>query len=75
MALGEVIKQTRQDRQLSQPQLSEQAGIETSYLSMLENDKSIPSDEILTAIRKSLDLILTQALDFISSAAELNRLQ
>ncbi|TKB43992.1 helix-turn-helix domain-containing protein [Thalassotalea mangrovi] len=75
MTLGTLIKQTRQEKQLSQPQLSEMAGIEQSYLSKLENDKSLPSDEILTSILNALDLTLTQLLDSISSPAELRRLQ
>ncbi|QDP03037.1 hypothetical protein FNC98_14440 [Thalassotalea sp. PS06] len=48
--------------------------MEQSYLSKLVNDKSVPSDEILSAILTSLDLALTQVLHSISSTAELRRL-
>lgn len=75
MTLGTVIKQTRQDKQLSQPQLSEMVGIEQSYLSKLENDKSLPSDEILTSILAALDLTMNHLLEFIESPSERRRIQ
>ncbi|NQY36087.1 MAG: helix-turn-helix transcriptional regulator [Alteromonadaceae bacterium] len=46
MIFGEQFKKYRSDLGLSQPQLSELTGIEQSYLSKLENDKSVPSNEI-----------------------------
>lgn len=55
MTIGERIKQLRTDKNLTQPQLAEAAGIEQSYLSKLENDKSIPSGEILTSLLKALE--------------------
>ena len=62
MTFGEQLKKIRNEKQLSQPQLSERAGIEQSYLSKLENDKSMPSNEIfrnlLTALEMSLDEFL-----------------
>jgi transcriptional regulator with XRE-family HTH domain len=54
MNIGERIKQLRTDKNLTQPQLAELADIEQSYLSKLENDKSIPSSEILMAVLKAL---------------------
>jgi len=43
MNFGERIKQLRTERNMTQPQLAEAIGIEQSYLSKLENDKSVPS--------------------------------
>jgi len=43
MNFGERIKQLRTARNMTQPQLAEAIGIEQSYLSKLENDKSVPS--------------------------------
>lgn len=54
MNIGERIKQLRTDKNLTQPQLAKLANIEQSYLSKLENDKSIPSAEILMAVLKAL---------------------
>ncbi|WP_229381076.1 helix-turn-helix domain-containing protein [Shewanella psychropiezotolerans] len=44
MTLGQQLKQFRIDRGFSQPELAELAGIEQSYLSKLENDKSVLSN-------------------------------
>ena len=54
MNIGEKIKQLRTDKNLTQPQLAEVIGIEQSYLSKLENDKSVPSADIFQAILKAL---------------------
>lgn len=53
MNIGEKIKKLRTDRNLTQPQLAEAIGIEQSYLSKLENDKSIPSADIFQAILRA----------------------
>src|SRR4051812_13968453 len=54
MNLGERIKKLRIERSLTQPQLAEAIGIEQSYLSKLENEKSIPSAEIFRGILQAL---------------------
>jgi transcriptional regulator with XRE-family HTH domain len=54
MNLGERIKKLRTERGLTQPQLAEAIGIEQSYLSKLENEKSIPSAEIFRAVLQAL---------------------
>jgi transcriptional regulator with XRE-family HTH domain len=58
MTLGEYIKEARAKMQLSQPQLAEQIGIEQSYLSKLENDKSLPSNEVFRRLLSALNLPL-----------------
>lgn len=60
MTIGNRIKQLRQSKGLSQPALAEHAGIEQSYLSKLENDKSIPSSEIFTQLLHALDVTVEQ---------------
>lgn len=50
MNFGEKLKQLRNDKNWTQPQAAEAIGIEQSYLSKLENDKSIPSAEIFQSI-------------------------
>lgn len=50
MNFGEKLKQVRTQRGLTQPQFAQQLGIEQSYLSKLENDKSVPSAEMFTTI-------------------------
>jgi len=65
MNFGEKLKQLRTDRNLTQPQLAEAIGIEQSYLSKLENDKSVPSAETFQAILKGLQLDAGDLLDGI----------
>ena len=50
MNFGEKLKQIRTERGLTQPQFAEQLGIEQSYLSKLENDKSVPSADMFATI-------------------------
>ena len=56
MNFGEKLKQLRIARNMTQPQLAEAIGIEQSYLSKLENDKSLPSAEMFQAIMKTLEM-------------------
>lgn len=56
MNFGEKVKQLRAERNLTQPQLAQAIGIEQSYLSKLENDKSVPSADIFQAILKALSI-------------------
>ena len=62
MRFGEHLKQQRQARDLTQPELAELIGIEQSYLSKLENEKSLPSAEILESILEALKVSLPQFL-------------
>lgn len=50
MNFGERLKQIRTEQGLTQPQFAQAAGIEQSYLSKLENDKSVPSAEMFSSI-------------------------
>lgn len=56
MNFGEKLKQLRTEKNLTQPQLAEAIGIEQSYLSKLENDKSVPSAEMFQSIIKTLEM-------------------
>jgi transcriptional regulator with XRE-family HTH domain len=56
MNFGDKLKQLRIQRNLTQPQFAEAIGIEQSYLSKLENDKSQPSADMFSSIIKSLQL-------------------
>ncbi len=65
MNIGEKIKQLRTDKNLTQPQLAEAIGIEQSYLSKLENDKSVPSADIFQAILKAFAIDVGSFLEGI----------
>ncbi|WP_169930827.1 helix-turn-helix domain-containing protein [Pseudidiomarina aestuarii] len=58
MTLGELLKEKRIELDRSQAELAEQMGIEQSYLSKLESDRSLPSTEILNAWLGALDITL-----------------
>lgn len=56
MNIGERIRQLRTERNLTQPQLAEMIGIEQSYLSKLENDRSVPSADIYQNVLRALTI-------------------
>jgi transcriptional regulator with XRE-family HTH domain len=56
MQFGERLKQIRLDKGLTQPQFAQVAGIEQSYLSKLENDKSVPSAEMFSNLLAGLEM-------------------
>lgn len=56
MNFGEKLKQVRAERGQTQPQFAEALGIEQSYLSKLENDKSVPSAEMFSTIMSGLGM-------------------
>lgn len=56
MNFGERLKQVRTAKGLTQPQFAQMAGIEQSYLSKLENDKSVPSADMFATILAGLEL-------------------
>jgi len=62
MTLGEQLKKLRNAKALSQPDLANIAGIEQSYLSKLENDKSIPSNDIFRKLLAAFNLSLPEFL-------------
>ncbi len=63
--VGDKIKQLRTERNLTQPQLAQAIGIEQSYLSKLENDKSVPSADIFQAILRAFAIDVGKFLDGI----------
>ncbi len=60
--LGEQFKKIRAEKGLSQPELAELAGIEQSYLSKLENGKSLPSSEVLRKLLNAFKLTLAELI-------------
>jgi len=50
MNFGDKVRQLRKDKHFTQPELAEAMGIEQSYLSKLENGKSLPSNDVLNRI-------------------------
>ncbi|WP_064792467.1 helix-turn-helix domain-containing protein [Shewanella woodyi] len=67
MTIGKQIKHFRAERNFSQPELAELAGIEQSYLSKLENDKYIPSNEIFRNLLSALSVNTQEFIDAIDT--------
>ena len=63
MNFGEKVKQLRAERNLTQPQLAQAIGIEQSYLSKLENDKSVPSADIFQGILRAFAIDVATFLE------------
>ncbi|MCC5856108.1 MAG: helix-turn-helix domain-containing protein [Idiomarina sp.] len=63
MTLGDQLKQQRTEQSLSQAELAERMGIEQSYLSKLESDRSLPSNDMLklwlNALETDLDAVIS----------------
>jgi len=74
MLFGEKLKQLRNRLELSQPELAESAGIEQSYLSKLENGRSLPSPEVLNKLVQALAVSLDELLDGIDEKDEIEKL-
>lgn len=74
MTLGDKLRQLRNERQLTQPALAEALGIEQSYLSKLENDKSLPSNGVFARILEVFELELGTLLQDLEPGAR-NRLR
>mgnify|MGYP001069881139 FL=1 len=63
MTLGQRIKNLRHSLEMSQPDLAEAMGVEQSYISKLENDKSFPSDDMFTALLGALNTDVKKFLE------------
>lgn len=60
--LGEYVRQARLRSNLRLRQLAEQLGITPSYLSDIENDRRVPSQEVLEGIARHLRLDMDELL-------------
>lgn len=68
MHFGDKLRQLRKQKDWTQPQLAEAIGIEQSYLSKLENGKSIPSADIFQLILKVFDIKIEEMLEGIEAS-------
>jgi len=63
MNFGDRIRQLRTQKNLTQPQLALAIGIEQSYLSKLENDKSVPGADIFQSILRAFNMDVASFLE------------
>lgn len=63
MNFGEKLRRLRTENNLTQPELAEATSIEQSYLSKLENGKSLPSNDVLNKVLDVFDLEVGDLVD------------
>lgn len=68
MTLGDKLKQLRQAKDWTQPEASGMIGIEQSYLSKLENGKSMPSNEVFEQLLKGYELTIHELIGDLTEA-------
>ena len=67
--VGEKLKELRNDKELTQPEMAEAIGIEQSYLSRLENDKSLPSNDVFVRILEVFGLDIADVMDDLDQSS------
>ena len=63
MNFGEKLRDLRNEKKWTQPDLADAIGIEQSYLSKLENEKSLPSDNTLSRILEVFEIGIGELLN------------
>ncbi len=62
MNFGEKLRDLRNEKKWTQPELADAIGIEQSYLSKLENERSTPSDNTLSRILEVFEIGIGELL-------------
>ncbi len=70
MKFGEKLKELRNEKEMTQPEMAEAIGIEQSYLSKLENDKSLPSNDIFVRILEVFGLNIADVVDGLDQSSK-----
>ena len=68
-AFGKVLKQTRENKGLSQEQLAFDSGLHRTYISLIERGKRSPSLRTLVRIVSALDLRLSVMIKDVENLA------
>ncbi|WP_197523933.1 helix-turn-helix domain-containing protein [Cupriavidus sp. USMAHM13] len=74
MNIGKALRLCRSAKDLSLETLAERAGISTSYLSRLENDKREPTLALVSKLAESLEVPLPVIIFLASDENELSRM-
>ncbi len=70
MKFGEKLKELRNEKGMTQPEMAEAIGIEQSYLSKLENDKSLPSRDTFVRILEVFELGIADVVDELDPSSK-----
>ena len=74
MHFGDKIRALRQENNLTQPELAERLGVEQSWLSKIENNKSLPSGEFLQQVLDTFGVSLSDLLEDLDADYVKNQL-
>ena len=69
MLLGEKLRQLRDSKEWTQPEAADSIGIEQSYLSKLENDRSLPSLEVFRRLIDAYDVSVAEVMEDIDPSS------
>ena len=69
MNFGDKLRKLRKDKGFTQPELATAMGIEQSYLSKLENNRSLPSNDVLQRILDVFDTDIGTLVDDLDQGA------
>ncbi|WP_440054563.1 helix-turn-helix domain-containing protein [Pseudoalteromonas sp. T1lg65] len=75
MTLGQYIRQLRTAKGYSQPDLAELMNVEQSYLSKLENDKSVPSNDMFRKLLTAFNLTLDECMQVLAKQGSVDTLK
>lgn len=67
--VGEKLEELRNDKELTQPEMAEAIGIEQSYLSKPDNDKSLPSNDVFVRILEVFGLDIADVMDDLDQSS------
>ena len=62
--IGKNLKRLRKEKNITQVQLAQKAGISSNYYARIERDEENPSLEVLKEISKALKVKSSEILDF-----------
>lgn len=71
--IGRVIRQERQQRQLTIKELGEKAGLSEIYVGEIERGQKYPSAKVLESIARALDLDLADLLELMAEEVRRER--
>ena len=71
--LGKVIRQERQNRQLTIKELGEKAGLSEIYVGEIERGQKYPSAKVLESIANALELDLAELLELMAEEIRAQR--
>lgn len=65
MSIGALLREHRNACGLTQPELAAALSIEQSYLSKIENDKAVPSEQVLNGILDRLGMSISELVNHL----------